>query len=378
MLEVALPAASILRYGDFGAGRTEASRVREVRPLLAKETVLQNEFSIGMEALEAFLAGARAAGIDVDSLCCRAGLPVAFRSDPKARLSVSQWGRVLHGIMVAMDDEALGLLGRQTPVGTFLMVCRALIHCRTVGEAMTRYIEFYNLLRIGILYRIFERKNSVSLELKLINPKSVKYPVVAEFTLVAFHRLFCWLTSEFIDLDYVWIATDVQQLKAEYRDAFFNAPIFFDKPVHSISFSESFMHLPITRTERELESFLARFNSALFLPMPHECHLSRTLRTFIMSEQQRNGTMPELQDVADHLEMQPSALRRHLKDLGLSYQALKSRVRRDIAFYHLSHTDDSIEQIAEFVGFSETSAFTRAFRDWTDMTPLAFRRAISN
>ena len=82
---------------------------------------------------------------------------------------------------------------------------------------------------------------------------------------------------------------------------------------------------------------------------------------------------PDLEAVARHLHVSPQTLRRHLREEGTSFQALKDELRRDIAIYHLGRADLSLQAIAEQLGFSEPSAFHRAFKKWTGLTPGAYR-----
>ncbi len=77
--------------------------------------------------------------------------------------------------------------------------------------------------------------------------------------------------------------------------------------------------------------------------------------------------------MARQLHMSPQTLRRHLSEEGSSFQELKDHLRRDLAIYHLGRSDLSIQDIAEQLGFSEPSAFHRAFKKWTGLTPGAYR-----
>ena len=68
------------------------------------------------------------------------------------------------------------------------------------------------------------------------------------------------------------------------------------------------------------------------------------------------------------------ALVRRLKDEGSSYQQIKDNLRRDTAVYFLSRPELSIDEIALQLGFSEPSAFHRAFKKWTGVTPGVYRQ----
>jgi AraC-like DNA-binding protein len=66
-------------------------------------------------------------------------------------------------------------------------------------------------------------------------------------------------------------------------------------------------------------------------------------------------------------------LRRKLKQEKTSFQDIKDQVRRDLAIYHLSQSKLGLDQIAQKVGFTETSTFHRAFKKWTGVTPGHYR-----
>ena len=77
--------------------------------------------------------------------------------------------------------------------------------------------------------------------------------------------------------------------------------------------------------------------------------------------------------VAKRLGLTSRSLQRRLKDDGTSFQTLREDVRRELARRYL---DDglAIAEISFLLGFSEPSAFFRAFKRWTGETPLAHKR----
>jgi AraC-like DNA-binding protein len=64
-----------------------------------------------------------------------------------------------------------------------------------------------------------------------------------------------------------------------------------------------------------------------------------------------------------------------LKQEGVTYQAIKDGLRRDLAISRLADTSETIAEIADALGFAEPSAFRRAFRKWTGVRPADYRRA---
>ena len=83
--------------------------------------------------------------------------------------------------------------------------------------------------------------------------------------------------------------------------------------------------------------------------------------------------IPLLSDVAKHFGMSGRTLQRRLSDLGYSYQTIVDESRRQLAEDLLLNTEYALIEIAYMTGFSEQSAFTRAFKRWLGQTPLHFR-----
>ncbi|MCY1380178.1 putative HTH-type transcriptional regulator [compost metagenome] len=92
----------------------------------------------------------------------------------------------------------------------------------------------------------------------------------------------------------------------------------------------------------------------------------------------RLKTSPELEwpsqtQMASQVSMSESAFRRQLEREGFSYQTIKHEVRKALAFDYLNDETLSISEIAIRCGFQEPSAFHRAFRQWTGMSPGSYR-----
>lgn len=95
------------------------------------------------------------------------------------------------------------------------------------------------------------------------------------------------------------------------------------------------------------------------------------LRSFLLSNIGRNLSAEE---VSAQLGMSERTLRRRLADSGMSFNRIRLDVRMQVAERYLKTSDMSIERIAEMVGYSDQATFTRAFGEWSGMTPLVVRR----
>jgi len=84
------------------------------------------------------------------------------------------------------------------------------------------------------------------------------------------------------------------------------------------------------------------------------------------------NNLPKLFEIASVFNMSPATFKRKLKERNTTYQDIKNEVRLQQASLLISQLD-SIENIAERLGFSDASNFTKAFKTWTGLTPKEFR-----
>ncbi|MNP36868.1 Urease operon transcriptional activator [compost metagenome] len=82
---------------------------------------------------------------------------------------------------------------------------------------------------------------------------------------------------------------------------------------------------------------------------------------------------PGLEGLAEQMNCSARTLRRHLKDLGCSYQELLDELRFERAKQMLCEDQLPIYRIAERLGFSETASFRHAFVRWSGVAPSQFR-----
>lgn len=85
------------------------------------------------------------------------------------------------------------------------------------------------------------------------------------------------------------------------------------------------------------------------------------------------STPPTVEELAAHFCMSVSSLQRRLREKDTTYTKIRSNVLCKKASKLLLETDYTIEDIASYVGFSDASNFSKSFKQWSGMTPRAYR-----
>lgn len=152
--------------------------------------------------------------------------------------------------------------------------------------------------------------------------------------------------------------------------ACFNAPILFNAPCNSILFSADDVDQPLPASCRELAATFDRILTAQLSEFQAD-DLQAQCRAYLAKG--LTSGPPTEEDFARSILMGPRTLQRRLTDRGTSFRQILDDLRRELAMKYLLDRRKNVADISFMLGFSESSAFVRAFRRWTGKSPLEFR-----
>jgi AraC-like DNA-binding protein len=154
----------------------------------------------------------------------------------------------------------------------------------------------------------------------------------------------------------------------------FRSPVRFKSPANTLSIGSESMDLPLKAAEPGLCAVLDRHAEEMLASLQVRDGLIHRVRGLLRDE--LKGGDPGLEGVARHLAMSPRSLQRKLTDEGTSYKILLDEMRRELSMRYLQQSEVAISEVAYLLGFSEHSAFDRAFRRWAGLSPKDYRSTI--
>lgn len=314
--------------------------------------------------VEDALACLRQQGVDVQPLLRAAGLPAEVDSP----VTIQQYGRLWLAMADALDDEFFGLAARPMRVGSFALMCHAVLHAATLEQALRRALRF---LRV-VLDHPHGRLQVAGGEARIVladagGPR----PAFAYRTFwLILLGLACWLIGRRIPLQRIDFSCASPAHRADYSQ-FFGAPVHFDRPDCRLTFDAAYLRLPTIRSEQALKTFLRGAPANILVRYRHDSGWVAKIRAHLKAIPAADW--PNFDALAARLDMPPATLRRRLRSEGQSFAAIKDEMRSVIAQSLLRDGTRSVADIAGELGFSEPSAFHRAFRKWTGQSPGGFR-----
>lgn len=317
------------------------------------------------------MSGARQAGHDIPNILKRAGLDPSLLSKPNERLTQRDFARLISVLTRTTRDEFWSLCGRPIKPGTFRTMCKLLIQCSNLREAIKTGCQFYHLVvdDFTIRFREDDKEGCIWLTDSIADVERRR--MINGAVIFFVYGLMCWLVGRKLPLTTLHYVFPELPFSSEL-EAVYRAPMLYGQARTELRFESDILDLPVIPDEERLRRFLASVPRVLLVRYRDESSFSERVRGIL----RRNLTRQlSIEDVAEMLIVSPQTLRRRLHDDdNCGFQELKDRVRRDVAIHLLQKSRLSLEDIGVALGFSELSTFHRAFRRWTGFAPGEYRQ----
>jgi len=328
---------------------------------------------VGVTGVRAILAAFAALGLDDRAFRTVVGVTDAQLADPDVVLPATSLYRMWEAAVQAWGRPGLGLHSAlQVPFGAYEVLDYLILSSNTVGEGLTHFAEYFAIATRTSRYEIHPRAGGMAFELVWQTPPKGVMFHLRDYSLAAIAGRVAYAGGPRPAC--VELAGPPLADASEYARGF-GTDVKLRARHNALLFSEAAWNVPLPRRDADLNRTLRRHARLLLdrQPRPEAESTAMHVRAALLQESMAGPV--SMEQVARRLATSPRTLQRRLCEEGTSFDELRRDVRAGLAREYLANPGLSIGEVAYLLGFSEPSAFTRAFRRWTGQGPRAFREA---
>ncbi len=319
------------------------------------------------------VAGGR--GVDVERLCSQTGFDPRRAADPEARIGIQLESELWEHAAAMSGDAHFGLHAAQAlRPGILDVLDYAVRTASTLREALDRLARYNPLAHDTAMFTLVELGEVFRVEHGTSGVAQSRH--AAEFTLASLVVVGSQLAGKPIRALSVGFrhAAPSDTEPREYEELFGTLPTF-GEPNNRIEFDAETMRRRVVAHDPALSRLMERQAEALLSGRPaYQAPTAERVANLLVTSLSQEPHNATLASMARRLNTSERSLQRRLAEEGTSFNELLDGVRRDLAERHVANPRLSIAEMAYLLGYSEPSAFCRAFRRWTGMTPNQVRQ----
>jgi len=328
----------------------------------------QNKDTISIHLVKEACLTAKHRGINISTILLKSGIQPELLQSPKARVSVSQYAALWVTLADEMNDEFFGMDHHAMRRGSYKLLSKSVLYTENLQQALEHILNFLNLVLDDFSSKIFHQENYAFIVIQDLKPTKRMFSYATYIMLI--HGLICWLTSQRLLIHTIQLKCDQPEDDVDYKIRFCEN-IQYNATENYIQFDANYLNLSTKKNIKSWYDFIRQtpYNLLVRFRNPHS--LNQRIRKLL--HQHDPSEWLELSDLAKQLHMSEATIQRRLKNEGTHYQQLKNEIRRDTAIELLTKTTDSLQKISEILCFHDVSAFHRAFKKWTGVSPGTYR-----
>ncbi len=324
-----------------------------------------------IRVMDLALRGAAAAGVDVPALMAELHIPAELLKDPDGRVpyqvSLDVWRRAPE----LANDPAFGLhIAERLKLGQLELLDYVLGSSATLGDFLRQLSRYNRLLSDQVRYELYLKDGWFFIERGGL-PGVQSPPHAIEATLgFAVIRGRTLTGVDFRPEKVLLRHPPPPDLREHER--IFQCPVLFRQRADLLQLDPKLLELPVKSADPGLAAVLQRHAAEVLSRLPETSGFQAQVRKQVVALL-TEGT-PSLARCARAMAMSTRTLQRRLEAEHLSFNEVLDDVRKGLATRYLDDDRLAVGEIAYLLGFSDTSAFHRAFKRWHHATPAAFRR----
>lgn len=309
--------------------------------------------------------------VDADQIFTKAGIGYFSSKDPDVRIPTQKMFKLWSHAVEATGDPCFGLrVAQQFQPAVLQGLGFAWLASDTLLDALNRLVRYSRFINTAAKLHVEEKKDTTDLVVIVPDDLPNYVPAGVDLGMAVFLRM-CQITAGKSLLPvHLSLKRPEPHCTVNFYEMF-GPSIEYDAVDNRLCFDTELVNMPLITANLNLArindqtviNYLARFDRA---------SIAMQVRSKII-DQLPDG-IPRQEHIAGSLNLSLRSLQRRLREEETSFKDLLENTRQTLAQQYLRESHRSIGEITYLLGFSESSNFTRAFKRWTGMTPVEFRK----
>jgi AraC-like DNA-binding protein len=310
-------------------------------------------------------------GIAPEPLFAQHGISVEDTRQPEARVSVAHTSELLTEAEHLLDDPSLGInMARHSEYSAFGGLGLALSAGGSLLSVLQRMVRFHRLISNAVRTELISEEDRVIVRFYADAGHTPHHQGML-YVMASLVRLVRIRIDPALNPAEVWVAygaPDYLQCIGRY---FRVTPQQGD--LYQIVFSRNDAEAELHSSEPQLAAMM---EASLNERLAEQERGSLLIQLSLWLEGRLPEGEPSLGDAAERFHMSVRSLQRRLSDEGMTWKQLLENTRRTLVGRHLHQPGMTVTQLAFLLGFSDVSAFSRAFKKWYGVAPSQFRSGV--
>ena len=319
------------------------------------------------------MVAAAGSGIDASVFLAQAGIDPDGPWDPRAMIPAATYYDMLERIAVEIDVTDLpvrtGASMRLDEYGALGLAFKA---ATTLGASYARVERYARLWTSVVEYELQPDPRGTLFILHRPGERRLGLRLSNEATLASAVSIARQVSPVPVAPLEVRVRHPAPKRTGAHED-WFGCPVRFGTGLDAILFSDEALAQPNILGDEGISRYLVTHLDAELSQVAEDAPLVSQTKDAIA--QALSEGAPKMADIARSLGLSARSFHRRLSEHGMSFQTLTEETRRGLAEGLLRDERYSLAEIAFLTGFSEQSAFTRAFKRWLGTTPASYRKA---
>jgi AraC-like DNA-binding protein len=310
-------------------------------------------------------------GVEIGRLLRESGLDEKSLEKPGAHLPLDGVIKLWERARRSTRDEQLPLhVAEFLPVGTYKTWDLFLATASTIGDALDKIGKFNGWMDDTFRLTLKKRRDQIAIEYTNVVDPDCQPPEYLEFNFArALLRARFTTGVNIRPAEMHFRHSPPRNIAEHYR--IFQAPIRFRQPATQAIFDPAVLRIPQLSADAATCELLEHYiQASLNSARVYDEIAVAVRRSLARLNASHTATIAA---TAREIGMSRRGLQRRLAERGTSFRELFRSVRHDLAMRLLDRHDLSISEAADVLGFSEVSSFSRAFKQWTGVSPNTHR-----